>query len=63
MASASVAGKELRCTYCGGKEFEARRAVMDTRGMTFFGLSWANRGATEYVCGSCHFVMTFADPR
>ncbi|MEA3191491.1 MAG: hypothetical protein QOD77_2073 [Thermoplasmata archaeon] len=35
---------------------------MDTRGLTFLGYSWLNRGCTEYVCEGCNYVMTFADP-
>lgn len=30
--------------------------------MTFFNLSWANRGSTEYICQGCGYVITFADP-
>lgn len=49
------------CHNCGGTAFSQRRGVMDTRGASFFGWTWANRGSTEYICDTCHFVMTFAD--
>jgi hypothetical protein len=35
---------------------------MDTRGASFFGFTWANRGSTELICRGCLYVMTFADP-
>lgn len=52
----------LACPICKGRDFETRRGVMDTRGASFFGFTWANRGSTEFICRSCHYVMTFADP-
>lgn len=47
---------------CDGKEFERRRGVLETRGMTFLGLAWANRGKTEAICKGCGYIMAFADP-
>ena len=56
-----IGGRHLKCTWCDGVSFEMRRGVLDTRGMTFFGMSWANRGSTEYICRNCGFMITFAD--
>ncbi len=57
----SAAGKALRCPICGDASFEKRHGVLDTRGASFFGWTWANRGSTELICDGCHYVMTFAD--
>jgi len=56
-----VGSKDIRCPMCEGEVFEQRRGVLDTRGATFFGWSWLNRGSTELICRGCHFLMTFAD--
>ncbi len=53
---------EVVCPICRSVEFDTRRGVMDTRGASFFGMTWANRGCTELICRGCHYVMTFADP-
>jgi len=29
--------------------------------MTFFGLDWANKEATNYICENCGYVMWFMD--
>lgn len=57
-----MAKLEIKCPICGGRDFEKRRGVMDTRGASFFNMTWANRGSTELICRGCLYVMTFADP-
>lgn len=37
-----VAGKALACLVCGAGEFVRREVKMNTGGMSFFGLDWAN---------------------
>lgn len=56
------AAQPLSCPACGQDRFDSRAGVMDTRGASFFGWTWANRGSTELVCRGCLYVMTFADP-
>ena len=51
----------LSCPACAQDRFDVRAGVMDTRGASFFGWTWANRGSTELICRSCLYVMTFAD--
>jgi len=55
----SVKGKKLECPICSKKKFFTRRTLMNTPGMTFFGLEWANKEATNYICESCGYVMWF----
>lgn len=45
-----VDGHQLKCPICGNTQFWKRRTLMNTPGMTFFGLDWANKQAENYVC-------------
>ena len=56
-------GEELRCQVCGYDAFEMRRAQLNTRGMTFLKLDWANRSATCYVCDRCGYIHWFLPRR
>lgn len=55
----TVAGHALRCAICGGERFWKRKTLMNTPGMTFFGVEWANRQAENYVCERCGHVLWF----
>jgi hypothetical protein len=52
-------GDNLRCDTCGRDVFEEYRWKLQTTGMTFFNLDWANRDATCYVCTSCRRIHWF----
>jgi predicted RNA-binding Zn-ribbon protein involved in translation (DUF1610 family) len=54
-----ISGNILECPVCGHNEFWTRRTLMNTPGLTFFGLEWANKTATNYVCNSCGHVLWF----
>ncbi len=54
-----VAGRAVVCSHCGGEEFEERSAQLNTPGMTFLDLDWANKSATVYVCRSCGHLEWF----
>jgi len=54
-----VKGKKLVCPVCGHDHFWTRRTLMNTPGLTFFGLDWANRTSENYVCDSCGHVLWF----
>lgn len=45
--------KELICSHCGSKHFDEQEAQLNTAGMTFLGLDWANKSATVYICKTC----------
>jgi ribosomal protein S27AE len=59
VGSFTVAGKPVRCGHCGGGSFELRRALLNTAGLTFFKLDWANRQAAVLVCGTCGLAQWF----
>jgi len=59
----NVAGKEVRCGHCGHDRFVEGRALLNTSGMTFMNLDWANRSAATLACTSCGRIEWFlADP-
>ena len=56
----TVKGLTLKCQHCGHDLFSHRRILLNTRGMTFFGLDWLNADADIYVCAECGHLMWFA---
>ena len=50
----------LLCLACRGQLFSRREIKLNTTGMEFFNLEWANRSGTALVCDRCTFVHTFA---
>ena len=54
-------GKPVRCPICSGNQFRSRRALLNTRALTFFNLEWANKKATLYVCEQCGHVLWFLE--
>jgi predicted nucleic-acid-binding Zn-ribbon protein len=55
----NVLGKPFECTVCGHTEFAQRSAQLNTAGMTFMKLDWANESARCLVCKSCAYVHWF----
>lgn len=53
--------KKVQCPVCGHKRFWTRRSLMNTPGMSFFNLDWANRTAQNLVCEECGHVLWFLD--
>lgn len=56
-----VNGYELICPVCKGKHFDKRNSMLNSRGMTFLGLDWANQGAINYICSACGYIFWFID--
>ncbi|QBA65024.1 hypothetical protein [Muriicola soli] len=54
-----IKGRKLKCTICENDTFWMRKTLMNTKGMTFFKLDWANREAENYICDSCGYVHWF----
>jgi hypothetical protein len=50
----------LYCLVCRGQLFTAREIKLNTSGMEFLGMEWANRSGTGLICDTCGFVHTFA---
>jgi hypothetical protein len=55
----SVAGVPARCSHCDGDAFETGSALLNTPGMSFMGLDWANRSASLLICVRCGHVHWF----
>lgn len=54
-----VAGVRAKCPHCGAEKFEEGSALLNTAGMTFFGLDFANREAWLLICANCGRVQWF----
>ncbi|MET9065288.1 hypothetical protein ACWDR1_15405 [Streptosporangium sandarakinum] len=52
-------GRHLTCDTCGNERFEQHSWKLQTTGMTFMNLDWANRDATCYVCSVCRRIHWF----
>ena len=50
----------LHCLVCRGQLFTNREIKLNTSGMEFLGMEWANRSGTALICDGCSFVHTFA---
>jgi hypothetical protein len=44
---------------CGGDRFHKREALLNTPGMTFLKLDWANSVAQCRVCADCGYIHWF----
>jgi len=59
----SVAGRSVSCGHCRHDHFVEGRAQLNTAGMTFLNLDWANRSAATLTCTACGRIEWFlADP-
>ena len=59
----TVAGKAVRCAHCAHEQFVEGRALLNTAGLTFVNLDWANRSAATLTCTNCGRIEWFlADP-
>lgn len=54
-----IAGNKLQCQICSHTQFWTRETLMNTPGMSFFNLDWANKSAQNYICDSCGYVHWF----
>lgn len=60
-AGYTIAGIEVVCPHCGNNQFAEGRALLNTVGMSFLGLDWANSEATTLSCTRCSRVEWFHD--
>lgn len=59
----TVAERPVRCGHCSHDRFVEGRAQLNTAGMSFLNLDWANRSAAILTCTSCGKIEWFlADP-
>jgi hypothetical protein len=57
----SVAGIQVKCPHCGRLQFEQSSALLDSRGLSFFGFDWAAEGAAILVCVACGHIDWFLE--
>lgn len=55
-----INGVKAKCIHCGGSHFELGDAQLNTAGLTFLNLDWANGSASLLSCKSCSYIMWFA---
>ena len=55
----AVADIQVKCSHCGGLEFDEGSALLNTTGLTLLGLDWANREANLLICTACGHVEWF----
>jgi predicted nucleic-acid-binding Zn-ribbon protein len=54
-----VAGRSLKCLVCGHDRFDQREGQLNTAGMSFMGLDWANESAICAICANCGYIHWF----
>ena len=57
--TAMLGDKALHCVVCGSTQFWDREIKLNTTGMEFLGMEWANSSALGLVCASCGYVHEF----
>lgn len=50
----------MRCSQCGKEWFVLGNALLNTAGMSFLGLDWANRSAYTLTCARCGRIEWYA---
>lgn len=55
----SAQGKRIVCPHCGLDQFDRGHSLLNTPGMTFLGIEWANRKATFLSCRHCGRIEWF----
>jgi predicted nucleic-acid-binding Zn-ribbon protein len=57
--SFQILGKTITCPQCSNVQFLQKSILLNTPGMTFFSLDWANRTATTLTCTKCSQIQWF----
>ena len=57
--SFTIQEKNILCPFCGCSQFESGSALLNTAGMTFLNLDWANKQATILTCTKCTHIQWF----
>ena len=56
-----MAGVQVRCPHCGGEDFDLGSAMLNTVGLTFLELDWANRSGNLLICVKCSHIEWFLE--
>lgn len=54
--------RQLTCPFCQHQLFSERPIKLNSTGMSFLGLDWANKSATGLICAQCGHIQMFLDP-
>lgn len=54
-----VIERVVQCAHCAGEYFVEGRVLLNTAGMTFLKLDWANAEATTLICAECGRIEWF----
>ncbi len=54
-----IGDRPLTCLVCGFDRFDKREGQLNTAGLSFLGLDWANESAVCVICQNCGFIHWF----
>ncbi|NBM15952.1 hypothetical protein [Streptomyces sp. GC420] len=58
---AAIGEHPILCLMCDNDTFREREVLLNSTGMEFFRLAWANEAATGLVCWACGYVHLFVN--
>ncbi|MGW7077737.1 hypothetical protein ACWGH2_23540 [Streptomyces sp. NPDC054871] len=58
---AAIGAMWINCQVCGGDLFREREVKLNSSGMEFMNLAWANESATGLICWQCGYVQLFVN--
>ena len=58
---AAIGEMRINCLVCGGDLFREREVKLNSSGMEFMNLAWANESATGLICWRCGHVQLFVN--
>ncbi|GGS56343.1 hypothetical protein AB0E75_11440 [Streptomyces griseoviridis] len=58
---AAVGDIWITCQVCGSERFRDRSVLLNSSGMEFMKMAWANESATGLICWQCGYVHLFAN--
>ncbi|OKJ92541.1 hypothetical protein AMK26_34790 [Streptomyces sp. CB03234] len=58
---AAIGDRWIECLSCGSHTFRERQVLLNSSGMEFLNLAWANESATGLICWSCGHVQLFVN--
>jgi predicted nucleic-acid-binding Zn-ribbon protein len=57
--SFQILGKTILCPHCGHNQFLQKSILLNTPGLTFLSLDWANKTATTLTCTTCSNIQWY----
>jgi predicted nucleic-acid-binding Zn-ribbon protein len=57
--NAAFDGKPIHCQVCAGDAFLTREIKMNTTGMEFMNVAFANQSALGLICTKCGYIHEF----